>query len=225
MLPMSENYRSEDSHYRKDVKVGELFQKEMEEMQAMNPLEFNVERFESIQMSETGTAKLDSGKHEYVLGPSFAGMRMVAGRTAESVNFYSVDGSLQKSFDRVYGSTPTVAYDLESILKGLTTKPNSWMNSPVRDAIEDNEFRRYIDNSDQRTRRSILYMLSKNSEEFGFGISCVAMEDLFNKGKVPTKEDLSALSRRLQTFPSESSYNPTGVDLKVFDALMCRKEA
>lgn len=225
MLPMSENYRSEDSHYRKDVKVGELFQKEMEEMQAMNPLEFNVERFESIQLSETGTAKLDSGKHEYVLGPSFAGSRMVAGRTAESVNFYSVDGALQKSFDRVYGSAPTVAYDLESILKGLANKPNGWMNSPVREAIEDNEFRRYIDNSDQKARRSILYMLSKNAEEFGFGISCVAMEDLFHKGKVPTKEDLSALSRRLRSFPSEGSCNPTGVDLKVFDALMCRKEA
>ena len=111
------------------------------------------------------------------------------------------------------------------MLKGLYTKPNSWMNSPVREAIDDNEFRRYIDASEPKERRRMLNILSNNADEFGFGITCVAMEDLFSKGKIPTKEDLAALSRRLQTFPSGESSNPTGVDLRVFDALMARKEA
>lgn len=224
MLPRSEAYKAEDSHYRKDTKVGELFRSELAEMNAVNPREFRIERCETVHLNETGSAKVD-GRHEYVLGPHWSGMRMIVGKTAESVNFYSSDGSLQKSFSRVYGSSPTVAYDIESILKGLVTKPNSWMNSPVRDAIDDNAFRRYVDGADSKERRSILYMFSNNAEEFGFGISCVAMEDLFRKGRVPTKEDLAALSRRLQTFPSDESYNPTGVDLKVFDSLMGRKEA
>lgn len=225
MLPMAESYKSEESHYRKETGIDELFQMEIEEMQAMNARDFRVERFESIQLSETGAARLDSGKHEYVLGPSWSGIRMIAGRTAESINFYSQDGILQKTFDRVYGSTSTVSYDLEAMLKGLYTKPNSWMNSPVREAIDDNEFRRYIDASEPKERRRMLNILSNNADEFGFGITCVAMEDLFSKGKIPTKEDLAALSRRLQTFPSGESSNPTGVDLRVFDALMARKEA
>ena len=73
----------------------------------------------------------------FLLGPGVSDSRMIAGRTAEAVNFYSLDGKLVKSFDRVFGDGPTVNYDLESILKGLKTKPNSWLNSPVRDAIED----------------------------------------------------------------------------------------
>ena len=87
----------------------------------------------------------------------------------------------------VASNGPTVNYDLESILKGLKTKPNSWLNSPVRDAMEDNAFRRYMDNAETKERRHFLNMLSLNSEEFGFGISCVAMEDLFGKGILPSK--------------------------------------
>jgi len=86
--------------------------------------------------------------------------------------------------------------------------------------MEDNAFRRYMDNAESRERRHFAHMLSLNSEEFGYGISCVAMEELFEKGLLPTKEDLASLSRRMQTFPSSGSYNPTGVDLKKYDSLM-----
>ena len=45
----------------------------------------------------------------------------------------------------------------------------------------------------------------------------------FGKGILPSKEDLASLSRRMQSFPTDGSYNPTGVDLKQFDALMGRQ--
>ena len=47
--------------------------------------------------------------------------------------------------------------------------------------------------------------------------------DLFGKGILPSKEDLASLSRRMQSFPTDGSYNPTGVDLKQFDTLMGRQ--
>ena len=48
---------------------------------------------------------------------------MIAGRTAEAVNFYSLDGKLVKSFDRVFGDGPTVNYDLESMLESAEKGP------------------------------------------------------------------------------------------------------
>lgn len=219
MLPESSILNGSENHYSKGRTVDELFDEDILAMDAMNPRDFRIERMDVVHLSNTGSVKLDS-KHEYVLGPGVSANRMLAGRTAEAVNFYSLDGKLFKSFDRIYGDGPTVNYDLESILKGLKTKPNSWLNSPVRDAMEDNSFRRYMDKAETKERRHFLSMLSQNAEEFGFGISCVAMEDLFGKGILPSKEDLASLSRRLQTFPSAGSYNPTGVDLKQFDALM-----
>ena len=162
-------------------------------MEAMDPRDFRIERMEIVHLSNTGSARLDS-RHEYVLGPGFSTDKVMAGRTAETVSFYCLDGRLIKSFDRIYGNGPTVNYDLESMLKGLGTKPNSWMNSPVREAMEDNAFRRYMDNAESRERRHFAHMLTLNSEEFGYGISCVAMEELFEKGLLPTKEDLASLS-------------------------------
>ncbi len=222
LLPESSSRNGSEEHYSKGKTVDELFSQDISAMDAMNPRDFRIERMEMVHLNNTGSVKLDS-RHEYVLGPGVSDSRMIAGRTAEAVNFYSLDGKLVKSFDRVFGDGPTVNYDLESILKGLKTKPNSWLNSPVRDAMEDNAFRRYMDNAETKERRHFLNMLSLNSEEFGFGISCVAMEDLFGKGILPSKEDLASLSRRMQSFPTDGSYNPTGVDLKQFDALMGRQ--
>jgi hypothetical protein len=188
-------------------------------MEPVNPNDFRIEKMDIIHLSGTGTAKLES-KHEYVLGPGLASAKVIVGRGSETVSFYSLDGKLIKSFDRAYSDKPTVNYDLESMLRGLKRKPNSWPNSPVRDAIEDNVFRRYMDDADGKERHRMLYMLSSNAEEFGFGISCVAMGDLFDSGRIPSKDDLASLSRRMQSFPCANSVNPTGVDLKIFDILM-----
>jgi transposase len=219
LLPESSSLNGKENHYSKGIPIDDLFAQDIGAMEPVNPNDFRIEKMDIIHLSGTGTAKLES-KHEYVLGPGLASAKVIVGRGSETVSFYSLDGKLIKSFDRAYSDKPTVNYDLESMLRGLKRKPNSWPNSPVRDAIEDNVFRRYMDDADGKERHRMLYMLSSNAEEFGFGISCVAMGDLFDSGRIPSKDDLASLSRRMQSFPCANSVNPTGVDLKIFDILM-----
>ena len=224
MLPRSSEFRAEDIHYRKGEAIGTLFMEDLASMEDMNSNEFRVERYDYVTASMTGSVRLE-GRHEYCLGPACSGARLMVGRTHDRVNFYTLEFRLIKSFDRLYGSETTVSYDLEAILKGLAGKPNSWMNSPVRDAMEDSNFRRYLDSCDAKERRSILIAFNRNVEEFGFANTCLAASTLSKDGRIPTKEDLASFSRRLSTFALDESSNPTGVDLCRFDALLGLREA
>lgn len=224
MLPQSSEFRKEDIHYRKGEAIGDLFLEDLAGMAEMNSHEFRVERYDYMTAGMTGSVKLE-GSHEYCLGPTCSGARLMVGRTHDKVNFYTPEFKLIKSFDRLYGNEKTVSYDLESILKGLVMKPNSWMNSPVRDAMEDSSFRRHLDRCDAKERRSLLNIFNRNVEEFGFANTCLAASALSKDGRIPTKEDLASFSRRLSSFALDESSNPTGVNLGRFDALLGLKEA
>ena len=106
--------------------------------------QFDVVRYDSYSLGNTGSVVLD-GSHSYCLGPNHAGEKIIAGKRAFSIEFLTKDGDRIRIFERHYGAEHTAVYDMEAMLKGLRYKPNSWMNSPIRENMDAGGFRDLLD--------------------------------------------------------------------------------
>ena len=220
MLPLSSGLRMDELHYRKDRSIGSLH---AEELGAMRPFSdaraFDVVRYDTCRLNSTGSVTLDS-RHTYAVGPNHAKEDVIVARRAFSIEFLSRDGSSIRIFERQYGREKTETYDMEALLRGLYFKPNSWMNSPVREMMEDGGFKQLLDSAQGNERRRLLYMFGNGAAEYGFPVASLALNGLCIDGHVPSAEDMSAYCRRLLSFPAGMSENVTDVNLSVYDKLL-----
>ena len=219
MLPESFRFRAEDLHYKKKQSIGALFEEDLSAMHELPETRFRVSRISRYLLNNVGRFVTDNN-NGYNLGPSHSGETIIVEKSAWSVLCYDLKGNHIKTFERAYGSEVAESYDLESILNGTWSKPNSWMNSIVREKMEDGSFKDYLDSSSTKERRSALFMFSQISDEFGFGNASFALNKLASNGRIPTKDDAKALCNRIISFPYGMSENPTNVTLSGFDALL-----
>ncbi len=219
MIPESFAFRAAEPHYEKGKTGEELFIQDRKALLPLHSSPFHVARIDTMRTDGAGCLCLDAG-HTYVLGPGHSLESVLVSKGAWEISVHTGTGAFIKTFPRAYGSDPTTTYDIEAMLGASIYKPNAWMNSPVREAMEDGGFRQYLDRTDNAGRRRGLYMLSECADRFGFGLASVAANRLCKEGKIPAKEDLLVLCNRMATFPLEASDNPTNVNLGVYDALL-----
>lgn len=219
MIPQSFAFRADEPHYEKGISGKELFDLDRKALGPLPKNVFHVAKIESMRTNGTGSLTLESS-HTYVLGPERANDSVLVSKGAWEISVYTRDGVFIKTFPRAYGKEPSTTYDLEAMLSASIYKPNAWMNSPVRDVMEDGGFKQYLDKIDSAGRRRGLYMLNECAERYGFGVASVAANRLCKDGKVPSREDLTVLCNRLVSFPLGSSDNPTNVSLGAYDALL-----
>ena len=219
MLPESFAFRSEKQHYRKKKPVEALFEEDLSAMHNLPETRFRVARISRFQLSNVGRFVTDNS-NGYNLGPSHSGETIIVEKTAWDVICYDLRGNHIKTFERAYGAEVAESYDLESILNGTWGKPNSWMNSIIRDRMEDGCFKDYLDSSGFKDRRNALFMFAQISDEFGFGNASFALNKLASGGRIPTKDDARAFCNRIISFPYGMSENPTNVSLSGFDVLL-----
>lgn len=172
--------------------------------------------------SKTGSLVLDS-KHVYNLGPLHSRHAVLVEKTAFTVSFYTRDGDLIKTFDRLYGDNPQEVYDIEQLLAALVRKTGAWHNSYVREYMEDGPLKEWLDSRDSSQLRSNLSILSSASRIFGFADTCLAASRLVMKGHFPSLEDLESFCSRLKECDESFSLNTTGVSLSMYDKLLAKE--
>lgn len=219
MIPQSFAFRADEAHYEKGKTGTELFQQDRKAMLPLPSSPFHVARIDSMKTDATGCFSMDGG-HTYVLGSGHSLESVLVSKGAWEISVYTASGAFIKTFPRAYGNGPSTTYDIEAVLRSSVNKPNSWMNSPVRDAMEDGGFKEYLDGIDNTGRRRGLYMLNECADRYGFGMASVAANILCKDGRIPSKEDLIVLCNRMETFPLGASENATHVDLSVYDLLL-----
>lgn len=219
MIPQSFGFRSSEDHYEKAGTIDELYQLDEQALLPLPSTPFHVARIDTMKCDGTGRFRLDE-KHHYILGPLHAGETILVSRGAWEISVYTYGGEFIKTFPRAYGGEHTITYDIEALLAATVYKPNAWLNSPVRDAMGEGPFKKYLDTIEGAERRRTLYMLNECTGRFGFGAASVAANALAAKGKIPTKEDLFTYCNRLETFPLGMSENATNVNLDVYDKLL-----
>ena len=217
MLPRSFAFRADDVHYRKGIRVCELFEEDRAALKEPNRERFMLGRVEHRSLNGNGGFSMD-GDHWYFVSPQAAGSQVMVRRTCWEVEVYDLKGKLIKSFERVYGSGRSERYDLEAMLRGLSVKAGGWANSVVREEMVDGPLKEHLDSCDDKEElRGKLRCLSRAADRFGFADACYAAGSLTAKGHFPSASDIEVMCQRLQTFPSLRSENPTGVSLSVFD--------
>lgn len=219
MLDKSFAFRAEEEHYSKHVKISTLFEEDLKAMHDLPEKRFNVCSIKKYNLDSTGKLKIDNDKI-YNLGPSCCKSTVLVEKTAWKISCYTLDGKTVKSFDRLYGNGSEQAYDLESILSRSWRKTNSWQNSIVQQQMSDGPFKDYLNSAQKKDLQDALFMFSQVSEEYGFGNACYALNKLAENGHLPTKDEARIFCERIATFPSDTSDNPTNVNLKGFDVLL-----
>lgn len=219
MLPESYEFRDDKILCDKTRTSGELFKDDIKAMSPINPSVYEVRHIRNYKLNRYGELVLEE-KHKYACGSAHHDEPVLVEKTAWKIYIYDLDGMMLKEFERSYAEDPTITYDMESMLKDMVHKPNSWNNSFIRRDIESGPFKSYMDCAEGEERVRMLSLLNSATEKYDFGMAITAMNDLLGNGKVPGLDALFAMCNRLQDFPATTSVNPTNVDLSNFDALM-----
>lgn len=225
MLPKTFAFKAECSHYKKGVVRSELFAGDMASMHDRPAASFECCHISPMRLNRNGSFVLGE-KHWYSLGPKHSGEAVLVKKTAWDVEVHKQDdGALIKSFRREYGDINTTSYHLEALLKTTGQKPNSWMNSIPRAYMADGPFKGFLDSASKKDFRNGVYLFSDVAERYGFADASTALNLSVKDGKMPDKSTVIANCRRIHDFPLGVSENYTGVNLKVFDELILKKEA
>ena len=222
VLPDSFAYGSEDLHYRRGIRQGQLWEEEdRKALLALPSKDFIVHRIDTMKTGNVGSVVLDS-KFIYNLGPAHANERVIVEKTAFSVIFHDLDGTRLKEFSRLYGDGPEEAYDIEQMLSGLVYKAGAWRNSHVREVMEDGRLKQWLDsmNGDKSQLRTALSVLSDAAGKFGFADACHAAGLLLERGHFPSREDMESYCCRMRECGEGFSINTTGVMLSMYDSLL-----
>ena len=224
LLDKSFNHEADEPHYKKAGTPRSIF--EAEDRPRLRPLpttRFVVRRIDKVSSNGVGSVRIDA-MHYYNLGPQYANSQLLVEKSAFKVIFHNLDGKVVKSFDRLYGDGVSEVYDIEAMLSALQFKAGAWRNSVVREEMEDGLLKDWLDacGGKDELRRS-LGILSAAADEFGFADACLAAQKLLGNGHFPRKEDLVSMCCRMRQAVGLGSENPTGVELGVYDRLLCRE--
>lgn len=219
LLQKSFSFEEDKPHYKKGKTIAALWDEETVHLRALPAKEFKVNKIEHMKTNKVGALILNN-KYIYNLGGDHASENVLVEKTAFSISIYTIKGEHIKTFDRLYGD-PQETYDIDVMLRSLSYKAGSWLNSSVRMAMEDGPLKTYLDSvEDKKQLRRHFGVIYRAAQEFGFADACFAISKLLQKGHFPSSEDLSAFCSRMCDASALFVYNGTGVDLGVYDAMI-----
>lgn len=162
-------------HYKKMLKISDLFQ---EERKALSPLplkEFRAVRFEKVKTDQYGKFCLD-GKHWYSSSPEYSKTEVIAGIGAHQIEVLDNTGQLICVHKRIYGANRTDSVDWSSTVNRLIKNPGAWRNSGLRESFPQ-ILKENIDEMDKEHFRGALRILDKLSRQYDYETAVEAMKE------------------------------------------------
>jgi hypothetical protein len=118
-------------HYKKGLKIAELFDEERRQLGPLPAKPFIVERFSSVRTNGYGKFCIE-GRHWYSSSPELALRELTIGTRANSIVVYREDGEVLSTHWRVYGEGRSGSTDYLTSLETLVKRPGAWLNSALR---------------------------------------------------------------------------------------------
>lgn len=212
LLPWHEKKASE-IHYKKGIRISELFE---EDRRALSPLPnkpFNVCRYDYFKGDGYGKVCID-GKHHYSTRPENRNEDVLVGIRAHYVDILNGDGSILVRHRRQYGEKRTDTMDYSTSLAVLSRNAGAWMNSGVRLCLSD-ALREYLDQQEKGVRKSCLKLMSTLTNEYGYEAAVKAMETALGNGGI-NESDVSILAARITGYGIDTPPE-AGPPLSVYD--------
>lgn len=212
LLPMHEQKASED-HYKKGIRISELFEEDRRALFPLPRTSFDVCRYEYFKADGYGKICID-GKHHYSTRPENNGRKVLAGIRAHYIDILNGDGSILVRHRREYGDKRTDTTDYSTSLAVLSKNAGAWMNSGLRLNVPD-VLREYLDNQEKSIRKSHLKLMSSLTDEYGYDAAVKAMEMALSNGSI-NESDVSVLAARITGYGIDTPPE-AGPPLSVYD--------
>lgn len=206
--------KASENHYKKGVRISELFKEDRAALHDLPGKKFRVCRYEHMKADGYGKIRMD-GDHYYSTRPEYAGRRdVLVGITAHYVNIYDENGHMMLRHKREYGSGRTDTTDYSTTVAMLTRRPGSWKNSGVRLEMAD-PLREYMDSIEKPVLKDCLTLLRDLTETHGFYPAIDAMGRALRDGRI-SSSDAHVIAERICSYGMDTPPFE-GPDLGMYD--------
>ena len=161
LLPKHEK-KAAEIHYKKGIKISELFEEDKKALLSLPRKPFDVCRYDYFKADGYGKICID-GKHYYSTKPENHDGKVLAGIRAHYIDIFNDDGSVLVRHRRKYGEKRTDTLDYSTSLAVLSKNAGAWMNSGVRRDMPD-ALREYMDSQEKSILKSQLKLMSTLTE-------------------------------------------------------------
>lgn len=205
--------KADERHYKKGVRIADLFQKDKECLRPLPRKPFDVCRYEWLKADGYGKISLD-GKHHYSSKPENGRKQVLVGIHATHVDILEDDGTLLVSHERRFGPERTDSSDYATTLRTLVDKPGTWENSGLREQTTD-ILKEYLDHLNNHDRRRQLSTMRDLTDRYGLETAMAAMERGI-RGDRLSACDAGVLAERMATWGLDTQPD-AGPSLAVYD--------
>lgn len=162
-------------HYKKQVPIRNLFEKDRQALQRLPAHPFNVCRYETILADSYGKVRVDD-HHYYATRPEYGGQQVVVGLRAHTVEILTRDYQVLTAYDRQYGKQRTDNTDYATTLAILLKNVGAWPNSGIREQMSPT-LREALDGQTRAQLRQSLRALQQICQLYDFGTALETLED------------------------------------------------
>lgn len=205
--------KADEKHYKKGVKISELFEEDRKHFLVLPLKSFNVCRYDYFTADGYGKVCID-GKHFYSTRPEYHNSRVLIGIRAHYIDVLTEEGTVLVRHRRQYGDERTDTTDFSTTLEVLSNNVGAWFNSGIRQETPD-LLRDYLDNLPKPELKNNLRLLNDLATRYGYHESIQAMALALHNGSI-NANDVTVLASRITGYGIDTPPE-MGPPLSVYD--------
>jgi hypothetical protein len=182
-------------HYRKEIPIEELFEKDRAVLLPLPRNEFDTAGYVVAKADKYGIIRLADGKHEYSTSPKYAGGTVTVKMTSAAVTILDESGHPIVPHKRLYGDKKARSMNWAPYLELLARRPRAVKYSGIYELLP-REIKEYLDANLPVDTSDIIRMIAEFTKRTGFE-SAVATVAQAAKRNISDPDSLKALHRRL----------------------------
>jgi len=215
-----ESIATDQVHYRKGVKVAELFADDQAALLVLPGHRFDPVRWVTYTTDKYGRVTVD-GVHSYSVSPQMVRTPVLVGFRAHDVVIASTGGDELARYQRQFGRSHSNTVDQVEMMSALVHKPGAWGQSQLRAWMPDGAGKDFLDSLPKPDLASWLAAYREQAAASGLEQVQEALDYLAGQHRVFSMADLVAASSRAAGFGLLAAPDE-GPDLSCYDALIAQ---
>jgi len=215
-----ESMATDQVHYRKNVKVIDLFGQDQAGLLGLPAHRFDPVRWATYVTDKYGRVTVD-GVHTYSVSPQMPRTSVLVGFRAHEVVIDSTGGDELARFPRRYGRGATSSVDQVEMMSALVFKPGAWGQSQLRAWMPDGAGKVFFDGLAKAELSNWLGVYRVQAEAAGLSQVQEALDYLAGQQRMFSTTDLVAATGRAAGFGLLAAPDE-GPDLTCYDELIAQ---
>ncbi len=210
--------KASEIHYKKGIKIDELFKEDLKHMHDLPAHNFEVRRYDKAKADGYGKICI-GGKHFYSTKPEYARKDVNVAIYADKIEVLDDDYNVLVIHKRCYGKERTDSCDYSTSIDQLLKTSGAWYESGIRQEAPD-MLRDYIDSLGRKERKNTLRILKELTESYDLHTSMEAMEMVLRDNHISLC-DAAVAAARISGYGLDTP-PVSGPSLEVYDEVFIK---